>query len=267
MSGRDKKGYYHELFLRSRRFLSHRIPRIKLKGTGSRKPTSPETEPNFYLLPYLPPETRESKSGDPNAIAANALLGPMAGLAGAGVGGGLSSLDRLAQASALPNAAASLQMQQANGFGPLGQLSALAAFSAENPVLAAQARAYALALQMPGLGFGGGLNPSALLNTGLLPPPQQQQQQQHQLNQLNQQLLTSRDMAMRIALLRSGQQAGMVASTDAANTVGAAFAAAAPAAGEFATNNLSNNNSNDNGDDDDDGNAEKPPTPPAAAAV
>jgi len=262
LSGRDKKGYYHELFLRSRRFLSHRIPRTKLKGTGSRKPTSPETEPNFYLLPYLPPETRESKSGDPtNNIAANALLGPMAGLIGAaGGGGGLSSsLDRLAQASALPNAAASLQMQQQpNGFGPLGHLSALAALSAENPVLAAQARAYALALQMPGLGIGSGLNPSALFNTGLLPPPPPQQQQ------VNHPLLASRDMAMRIALLRSGQPAGMVASTDAANTVGAA--AGASAVGEFATNNLSNNNSNDN-DGDDDGNAENPPSPPAAAAV
>lgn len=53
-SGRDKNGYYHELFLRGKRFLAHRIPRSKLKGQGARKPTSPETEPNFYLFTYLP---------------------------------------------------------------------------------------------------------------------------------------------------------------------------------------------------------------------
>jgi hypothetical protein len=53
-SGQDKGGYYHELFLRSKRFLSHRIQRVKVKGEGARKPSSPETEPNFYDAPYLP---------------------------------------------------------------------------------------------------------------------------------------------------------------------------------------------------------------------
>jgi hypothetical protein len=54
--GRDKGGYYHELFLRSKSFLAHKIPRTKLKNEGARKSTSPESEPNFYLLPYLPEE-------------------------------------------------------------------------------------------------------------------------------------------------------------------------------------------------------------------
>jgi hypothetical protein len=55
VAGRDKCGYYHELFLRSKHFLSHRIQRLKIKGTGARKPSSPETEPNFYYdAPYLP---------------------------------------------------------------------------------------------------------------------------------------------------------------------------------------------------------------------
>jgi hypothetical protein len=54
LAGRDKGGYYHELFLRSKRFLSHRIQRIKIKGAGARKPGSPETEPNFYNVPFLP---------------------------------------------------------------------------------------------------------------------------------------------------------------------------------------------------------------------
>jgi hypothetical protein len=54
LTGRDKGGYYHELFLRSKRFLSHRIQRMKIKGTGARKPGSPETEPNFYNTAFLP---------------------------------------------------------------------------------------------------------------------------------------------------------------------------------------------------------------------
>jgi hypothetical protein len=52
--GRDKGGYYHELFLRGKPQLAHKIPRTKLKNEGARKSTSPETEPNFYTLPFLP---------------------------------------------------------------------------------------------------------------------------------------------------------------------------------------------------------------------
>jgi hypothetical protein len=61
LAGRDKGAYYHELFLRSKRFLSHRIQRIKIKGTGARKPSSPETEPNFYNAPFLPSTSIHSK--------------------------------------------------------------------------------------------------------------------------------------------------------------------------------------------------------------
>lgn len=52
--GQDKGCYYHELFLRSKRFLAKDIPRLKLKKTGPRKPADPDSEPNFYLMPYLP---------------------------------------------------------------------------------------------------------------------------------------------------------------------------------------------------------------------
>jgi hypothetical protein len=55
LAGQDKNAYYHELFIRSKSFLSHRIQRTKIKGQGTRKPSSPETEPNFYNAPYLPP--------------------------------------------------------------------------------------------------------------------------------------------------------------------------------------------------------------------
>jgi hypothetical protein len=47
-------GYYHEYFLRTKRFLSLRIHRLKIKGTGVRRPSSPQTEPNFYNMPFLP---------------------------------------------------------------------------------------------------------------------------------------------------------------------------------------------------------------------
>jgi hypothetical protein len=49
-SGRDKGGYYNDLFLRGKRFLCHRIQRIRIKGTGVRKASSPETEPQFYSM-------------------------------------------------------------------------------------------------------------------------------------------------------------------------------------------------------------------------
>ena len=51
--GLDKNGYYHERFLRGKRFLAKRIQRTKVKGTGARKPSSPLSEPKFYQMPYL----------------------------------------------------------------------------------------------------------------------------------------------------------------------------------------------------------------------
>ena len=53
-AGPDKGGYYHEMFLRGKQFLAERIARIKLKGTRSRKPSTPKNEPNFYRWPSLP---------------------------------------------------------------------------------------------------------------------------------------------------------------------------------------------------------------------
>jgi hypothetical protein len=64
LAGRDKGGYYHELFLRSKQFLALRIQRVKIKGNGARKPSSPETEPRFYKAPYLP----STKSETPTRI-------------------------------------------------------------------------------------------------------------------------------------------------------------------------------------------------------
>lgn len=77
-AGRDKGGYYHELFLRSKRFLSYRIQRLKVKGNGARKPSSPETEPDFYSYPCMPPsQFRKDKNGQ-HPGAGNPLTSMMA---------------------------------------------------------------------------------------------------------------------------------------------------------------------------------------------
>jgi hypothetical protein len=57
-------GYYHESFLRTKRFLSLRIHRLKIKGTGVRRPSSPQTEPNFYNMAFLP-HFKKVESGPP----------------------------------------------------------------------------------------------------------------------------------------------------------------------------------------------------------
>lgn len=54
-NGSDKGGYYHELFLRNKVFLSYRIPRMRVKGNGVRARSNPESEPDFYNLPSIGP--------------------------------------------------------------------------------------------------------------------------------------------------------------------------------------------------------------------
>ena len=55
--GRDKGAYYHELFLRGRLFLCRRMTRTRIKGTGIKASSSPDTEPNFYLMKPCFPES------------------------------------------------------------------------------------------------------------------------------------------------------------------------------------------------------------------
>lgn len=50
--GQDRGGYYHELFLQSRRNLAQRITPIKVKGTGVRSTKGPQ-EPNFWEMPWV----------------------------------------------------------------------------------------------------------------------------------------------------------------------------------------------------------------------
>jgi len=55
-AGPEKGGYYHEMFLRGKQFLSWHICRFKLKGTGRRQPSSFKNFPDFSTLPAIPKE-------------------------------------------------------------------------------------------------------------------------------------------------------------------------------------------------------------------
>ncbi len=48
--GPDGGGYYHELFLRGRPYLTKRMIRTKIKGTGYKAASNPECEPDFYSM-------------------------------------------------------------------------------------------------------------------------------------------------------------------------------------------------------------------------
>jgi hypothetical protein len=106
LAGPDKSAYYHELFLRSKCFLSHRIQRTKIKGQGKRKPSSPGTEPNFYNAPFLPPTIASGK---------NPWIPPVCNLlpSGPNINPGFGGSLSLYQQLAYPPNAASFQNQQA----------------------------------------------------------------------------------------------------------------------------------------------------------
>jgi hypothetical protein len=107
-TGCDKGAYYHERFLRNKRFLAHIIERIKVKGRGARKPSSPETEPNFYQLPYLPLNkvVRQIICPMPHG-AMMTVMNPLFGV------GGSLSLHQLLASSSLAGGVAALQQHRA----------------------------------------------------------------------------------------------------------------------------------------------------------
>ncbi|CAB9502775.1 shock factor protein 4 [Seminavis robusta] len=51
--GKDCNAYYHELFLRGRSDLIHRLDRVRVKGTFCKMRTCVETEPDFYAMKPL----------------------------------------------------------------------------------------------------------------------------------------------------------------------------------------------------------------------
>lgn len=58
-AGRDRGGYYHELFLRNKLFLCQNMTRIRIKGTGIKGKANPSSEPDFYRMPPILPEDEE----------------------------------------------------------------------------------------------------------------------------------------------------------------------------------------------------------------
>jgi hypothetical protein len=89
-TGPDKNAYYNEFFLRGKSFLATRIPRLKVKGTGPRRPSSYKTEPNFYAMPFLPmtdsrksaPRTQAvmAQTADPGRNVPDATMGLAGGM-------------------------------------------------------------------------------------------------------------------------------------------------------------------------------------------
>ena len=53
--GRDRGGYYHERFLRHKKFLARGIKRVQVKGTGVRARSNPDQEPNFWTMKWCDP--------------------------------------------------------------------------------------------------------------------------------------------------------------------------------------------------------------------
>jgi hypothetical protein len=62
--GRDRGGYYHELFIKGKVFLAHSIQRIKVKGTGVRARSNPDQEPDFWAMPWVNNDLSSSSGCD-----------------------------------------------------------------------------------------------------------------------------------------------------------------------------------------------------------
>lgn len=60
-NGPDNGAYYNELFLRGKPSLCHKIFRTKCKGTGLKAASNPDTEPNFYVMPFVGTRRFEEK--------------------------------------------------------------------------------------------------------------------------------------------------------------------------------------------------------------
>mmetsp|Transcript_20509 Transcript_20509/g.46544 ORF Transcript_20509/g.46544 Transcript_20509/m.46544 type:complete len:423 (-) Transcript_20509:142-1410(-) len=62
--GRDRGGYYHELFLRNKVFLARDMQRVQVKGTGVRARSNPAQEPNFWTMSWCESKTMAVSSED-----------------------------------------------------------------------------------------------------------------------------------------------------------------------------------------------------------
>lgn len=64
--GRDKGAYYHEQFLRGREFLSKSITRERVKGIFVKGRANPESEPDFYGMPFVVAKDKVAISTEQN---------------------------------------------------------------------------------------------------------------------------------------------------------------------------------------------------------
>lgn len=74
--GPDRGSYYHELFLRGKKFLCRGINRIKIKGTGARMASNPDTEPDFYSMPASGTSIPDSPVTDANSMSMSQQYNP-----------------------------------------------------------------------------------------------------------------------------------------------------------------------------------------------
>lgn len=72
--GPDRGSYYHEFFLRGKKFLCRGINRMKVKGTGARMASNPDAEPDFYSMTPIastPNSVQSSESGSSTVSASS----------------------------------------------------------------------------------------------------------------------------------------------------------------------------------------------------
>jgi len=62
--GRDRGGYYHELFLQNKPFLARDMQRVQVKGTRVRARSNPDQEPNFWTMQWCEPRVTTVSSDD-----------------------------------------------------------------------------------------------------------------------------------------------------------------------------------------------------------
>ena len=77
--GPDRGGYYNERFLRGKALLARKICRTKVKGTQYKATSSPDSEPDFYTMPFVTESTAipEGKSTHVQHAAINSTLTPL----------------------------------------------------------------------------------------------------------------------------------------------------------------------------------------------
>lgn len=72
--GADRGGYYHELFLRHKLYLCQGMSRIRIKGTGVKGRASPESEPDFYSMPWVTEDQSTALNHDLEEEVAAAMI-------------------------------------------------------------------------------------------------------------------------------------------------------------------------------------------------